>query len=168
MTAATRDDARSRTTEVRSVEVDEPRLSPELNAELTDELREVVGEDSVWVPRDRVHPSQGDAVEHPGVRGMRVPRNWIVSQVAATWVIVGLIALITVVSGAGAWWVMGAAVLGLLVTMGLLIRTAFRMMANPERPAATTVARMEAEGVRDPERHFSDLVSEFTAGAKPR
>jgi hypothetical protein len=33
---------------------------------------------------------------------------------------------------------------------------------NQERPSATTVAALEEDGVGNPERHFSELVEEFT------
>jgi hypothetical protein len=44
----------------------------------------------------------------------------------------------------------------------LVVAMIIKMTSNPERPAPTTVAAMEAEGVDDPEQLFSDVVAEFT------
>jgi hypothetical protein len=62
----------------------------------------------------------------------------------------------------GQWWILPVVfvVLG-LVTAGV-VATVLTMLSNRERPSATTVAALEEDGVGDPERHFSELVKEFT------
>jgi len=62
----------------------------------------------------------------------------------------------------GQWWILPLVfvVLG-LVTAGV-VTTVLTMLSNRERPSPTTVAALEEDGVGDPERHFSELVKEFT------
>jgi hypothetical protein len=62
----------------------------------------------------------------------------------------------------GQWWILPVAFVVLGVVTAAVVATVLRMTSNQERPSATTVAALEEEGVGDPERHFSELVKEFT------
>jgi len=150
--------ARSGELEERAVNVSEPGLSDEANDLLTREVREVIGRDHVLVPRDRPHASQ---TEPP--RGSRLltalhDNRLIVAMFGAAALVIGAVLALLI----GAWWVLplGAVIL-LLATYGVL-SVIYSVESESEEPSATTVALLEEEGVRDPERLFSDLVEEFT------
>jgi hypothetical protein len=60
------------------------------------------------------------------------------------------------------WWILVGAFVVLIVVLAAMIATVLRMTSNQERPSPITVAALEEDGVGDPERHFSELVKEFT------
>jgi hypothetical protein len=148
--------------ERRAVEVHEPGLSASTNAQLTDELRDVIGADEVEIPADRAHPSTGEHVEHRRSLPLPfpLPNNFIVAQGGLALVVVGAIAALAVVIHR--WWTLVLALLVLGAMTYLVVAMIIKMTSNPERPDATTVAAMEQEGVDDPEQLFSDVVAEFT------
>jgi hypothetical protein len=146
--------------ERREVKVDEPELSPRTNERLTAELREVVGDDQVAVPADRPRPSRGESSAEPGHRltAELKPNRFIVAMIGGSFLVIAAIVALAI----GQWWVLVGAFLVLVVVLGAVIATVLRMTSNQERPSATTVAALEEDGVSDPERHFSELVKEFT------
>jgi hypothetical protein len=148
--------------EQRAVEVHEPGLSASTNAQLTDELREVVGAEEVEVPIDRPHPSSGDQIEHRRTLPLPfpLPNNFVVAQGGLALVVIGAIVALAVVTHQ--WWTLALAFLVLGAMTYVVIAMIIKMTSNPERPEPTTVAAMEQEGVDDPEQLFSDLVGEFT------
>jgi hypothetical protein len=149
--------------ERRNVEVHDPGLSASTNAQLTDEVREVIGADEVEVPGDRPHPAAGEHVEHQRSLPLPfpLPNNFVVAQGGLALVVVGAIAALAVV--VHRWWTLVLAVLVLAAMTYLVVAMIIKMTSNPERPQPTTVAAMEQEGVDDPEQLFSDLVAEFTS-----
>jgi hypothetical protein len=146
--------------ERREVTVDEPELSPQTNERLAAEVREVIGDDHATVPTDRPHPSQGDASPRPGHRltAELKPNRFIIAMIGGSFVVIAAIVALAV----GQWWILVGAFIVLIVVLAAMIATVLRMTSNPERPSATTVAALEEDGVGDPERHFSELVKEFT------
>ena len=145
-------------TELRDVRVDEPQLSDSTNRLLTRDLQQVIGAERVEVPADRPHPSKGDRPKRHGPLGLPLPRNFIVTQAGAGALVFGaIVALIT-----RDWWLLPPAVIVLGLVTWVVVAVVLRMTANPERPAPSTVAAMEEDGIQDPERHFSDIVAEFT------
>jgi hypothetical protein len=61
----------------------------------------------------------------------------------------------------GSWWWLAAAVgIHLLASLAVFAGLV-SLLSEPERPAPETVARLEDEGVPDPERVFNELVDEF-------
>ena len=146
--------------ERREVRVDEPLLSRETNERLTAEVREAVGDDYVTVPKDRARPSRGDSSAQPGNRltAELEPNRFIMAMIGGSSLVVAAILALAI----GQWWILPVVfvVLG-LVTAGV-VTFVLKMMSNRERPSATTVAALEEDGVGDPERHFSELVKEFT------
>ena len=149
--------------ERRAVEVHEPGLSDATNAQLTDEVREVIGADEVEIPVDRPHASSGEHVEHR--RSLPVPfplpNNFVVAQGGLALVVIGAIVALAVV--VHRWWTLALALIVLGAMTYLVVAMIIKMTSNPERPGPTTVAAMEEEGVDDPEQLFSDVVAEFTA-----
>jgi hypothetical protein len=146
--------------ERREVTVDEPELSPQTNDLLTAEVREVVGDDHVTVPADRSRPSRGEASPQPTHRLVAElkPNRFIIAMIGGSFVVIAAIVALAV----GSWWILVGAFLVLIVVLAAMIATVLRMTSNSERPSATTVAALEEDGVGDPERHFSELVKEFT------
>ena len=63
-------------------------------------------------------------------------------------------ALLSVLSGS--WWLLGAAVLVLLGVAFFVVRTVLSLLADVDAPSPTERARLEARGVRDPERRLNE------------
>ena len=147
--------------EQREVTIDEPRLSPAVNAALTDEVRDAIGRRRVDVPADRPHVSLGETSGRNRL-GWR-PDQFMFVMVGAAGLVVGAIVALLL----DHWWVLAPVVLVLwLVTYGV-VAMIMRMTAISEHPSPETVAAMEDDGVADPERHFDDLVREFTPDPVP-
>jgi hypothetical protein len=146
--------------ERREVRVDQSKLSPRTNDLLTAEVREVVGDDHVTVPADRPRPSRGEASPEAGGRltAELKPNRFIIAMIGGSFVVIAAIVALAI----GQWWILVGAFLVLIVVLAAMIATVLRMTSNQERPSATTVAALEEDGVGDPERHFSELVKEFT------
>ena len=146
--------------ERREVKVDEPELSPRTNERLTAEVRDVVGDDRVTVPANRPRPSRGGSSAEPGRRltAELKPNRFIVAMIGGSFLVIAAIVALAI----GQWWILVGAFLVLVVVLGAMVATILRMTSNQERPSATTVAALEEDGVGDPERHFSELVKEFT------
>jgi hypothetical protein len=146
--------------ERREVKVDEPELSPRTNERLTAEVREVVGDDQVTVPADRPRPSRGESTAAPGRRltAELKPNRFIMAMIGGSFLVIAAIVALAI----GQWWILVGAFLVLVVVLAAMVATVLRMTSSQERPSATTVAALEEDGVGDPERHFSELVKEFT------
>jgi hypothetical protein len=145
--------------EQREVRSEDPSLSPETNARLTEELRDVVGADTVTVPKDRPHASRGEHPEQHGFAAyMNIHRFQLLRSTAIMLTFGGIVALIT-----RTWWVLpltaGIHALGtMLVTM-----TIIRMTTISEHPAPDVGAALAEEGISNPDEHFSRMVEEFRA-----
>jgi hypothetical protein len=146
--------------ERREVTVDEPDLSRQTNERLTAEVREVVGDDHVTVPADRPRPSHGEAAVQPGrpLAAALKPNRFIMAMIGGSALVIAAIVALVI----GQWWILPVTFVVLGVVTAAVVATVLRMTSNQERPSATTVAALEEDGVGDPERHFSELVKEFT------
>src|SRR5947209_9891776 len=147
-----------RSTESRIVEVTEPELPPEANAQLTHEVREVVGTDRVEVPSDRPHPSRGEDVPRRGMLAyLGAQRPMLLGTLAGALVIGAIIALIT-----RTWWILplaaGLHALGTMTVVAIIIR----MTTTVEHPSPELAATMSDQGIRNPDEHFTRLIDEFT------
>lgn len=144
--------------EPRDVRLDDPSLSDAANRLVTDELRDVVGADRVEVPTDAPRRER----ERHGGRGtlattLQANRPILLITGAMLLVVAAIVALAT-----GAWWVLPLVLVvhavGTLVVIGLV----GRMTTQVEHLDPDTAARLEAEGVADPDELLSELVDEFT------
>jgi hypothetical protein len=147
-------DDRSERREVRS---DDPSLSSEANRILTDELRQVTGRDAVDVPVGRAH---ADSASHGG-------RSRVLVGISDNRVMFGSLFLIAVVVGVilslttGSWWFLPLAFgVGLLATVAVAALI-IDVTTETEHVSPTASARLEDEGVEEPDRVFSDLVAEY-------
>jgi hypothetical protein len=148
----------------RDVRSDDPTLSPEANRLLTDELREVVGSDQVEVPASTPDRSDDPHGKHsPLVATLMTNRILFVISLLALVTIGVILSLAT-----GSWWALVAAC-GIHAVGTLLTATAaIRMTTEVEHVDPTTAARLEAEGVGDPDRVLSDLVEDFAGAQQAR
>jgi hypothetical protein len=145
-------------TEEREVRADDPALSPETNARLTEELRETIGADRVRVPADRPHVSRGEESRRQrgalGYLGMH--RFVLVRNASIFLTFAAVLALAT-----GSWWILPlAAGVHALGTMAVTL-TAIRMTTITEHPAPEVSAALAEEGVSSPDERFSEMVDEF-------
>ena len=140
---------------------EDPSLSPEANRLLTEELREVVGQEEVEVPAGTPRRTAEARGGHSRfVATLTTHRQILVVSLLAALVIGGIVALAT-----GAWWAVVVA-LGLHALGTMLAATAaVQLTTEVEHVAPETAARLEDEGVADPDRALTDLVEDF-AGAQ--
>jgi hypothetical protein len=141
--------------ERRKVVVDEPGLSDETNRALTEEVREAVGSDEVRVPRDR--PRAHAPRQRSGFAATLSANRLILIISFLTLLVVG--AVLALVTGSW-WWLVVPLVVHAIATIVLGIGIV-HATTQAEKPDPSTVARMEDEGVPDPEGTFNELVDEY-------
>jgi hypothetical protein len=149
-------------TERRFVRSDDPNLSAEANAALTEELQQAIGAEHASIPADTPDPAaaerSGDSAATATVASMRP--LFIVTLLAAL-TVGAVIALST-----GSWWALVVAVgVHALGTM-VVASGAIQLTTQIEHASPQTSARLEEEGVADPDRVLSDLVEEYTGEAE--
>lgn len=147
-------------TERRFVRSEDPELTPEANRLLTGELREVVGRDVVEVPRDTPRRAQeAHATHSPLVATLVSNRPLIIVTLLTALVVGGIISLAT------GWYVAVLLAVALHALATLLVAAgAIQLTTQVEHLAPETAARLEQEGVADPDRVLGQLVEDF-AGA---
>jgi hypothetical protein len=149
-------------TERRFVRSDDPNLSAEANAALTEELQQAVGTQSVSMPADAPDPATaeraGDSASKATAVSLR-PLFIVTLLVALT---VGAVITLTT----GSWWALvGALAVHALGTM-VVGSGAIQLTTQTEHASPETTTRLEQEGVADPDRVLSDLVEEYTGQAE--
>jgi hypothetical protein len=147
-----------RETERRFVRSDDPQLTPEANRLLTEEVQAVVGAEEVVVPKgtpDRSQEPHGR--RSPWVANLVANRQLIIVTLAMALVVGGIIGLTT-----GAYWAVVVALA--LHAVGTLIVTtgAIQLTTQTEHVGPEVAARLEEEGVSDPDRVLTELVEDFT------
>jgi hypothetical protein len=149
-------------TERRFVRSDDPNLSAEANAALTEELQQAIGAEQVSMPADAPDPAtaerSGDSAATATVASMRP--LFIVTLLAAL-TVGAVIALST-----GSWWALVVAVGVHAVATMVVASGAIQLTTQIEHASPQTTARLEEEGVADPDRVLSDLVEEYTGEAE--
>jgi hypothetical protein len=148
-------------TERRAVRSEDPSLSPEANRLLTEELRAVVGRDDVEVAADAPRRTEERHGTHSRfVATLLSHRQILLVTLLAAIVVGGIVSLST-----GAYWAVLVAVgLHAFGTM-VVVAGAVQLTTEVEHVAPETAARLEAEGVADPDRVLTELVEDF-AGAE--
>jgi hypothetical protein len=148
-------------TERRFVRSEDPSLTPEANRLLTDELREVVGRDEVEVPAGTPRRAEDPHANHSSLVTTIVSNRAIVIVTFFAAIVVGAIATLATGSYLAVLIAVGLHALGtMLVAAG-----AVQLTTQVEHVAPETAARLEQEGVADPDRVLSQLVEDF-AGAE--
>ncbi|MBB4660612.1 hypothetical protein [Conexibacter arvalis] len=145
----------------RRVRSADPSLTPEANRLLTDELREVVGAEEVEVPAAAAD-GRGEAHGGHGRLLTAILANRVLFSISfAALVTVGVIlSLIT-----GTWWALVVACAVHATGTLLIAGFAIHMTTEVEHVDPTTAARLEDEGVGDPDRVLTELTEQF-AGAE--
>lgn len=144
--------------EEREVRAEDPQLSAETNARLTEELRETLGTDRVRVPADRPCASQGEESERRqgGLAYLGMHRFALLRSAAILLTFAAVLSLIT-----NNWWLLAlAAGVHAVATMTVAL-TAVRMTTITEHPAPEVAAAMAEDGVSSPDERFSEMVDEF-------
>jgi hypothetical protein len=138
----------------------DPSLSPEANRIVTGELREAVGDEAVDAPANR--PS-APRQRHGGRSGLAV--TFSANRLAAS---IGLLSTLVIAAvlllTTGSWWFLALAVVVLLLAMIVVVFGTLQMTTETEHLSPTAAARLEAEGVADPDAAFSDLVEDVAPG----
>lgn len=145
-------------TQRREVRVEDPSLSDEANRILTEELRAVVGRDAVELPvaRERVE------------RARHGRRSGALVAVSANRLALGMTFLAALVVGAilslatGSWWFLLLPLAAHAVATIAVVLGALQLTTETEHLSPGAAARLEDEGVPDPDALFSDLVEEFS------
>ena len=154
--------ARDQQTEQRFVRSEDPNLSDEANAALTEEVQQALGTDRVELPAGAEDPAtaqrSGDSRIKANAASMRP--IFIVTFLAAL-TVGGIIALAT-----GSWIALVIAVgIHALGTM-VVASGAIQLTTETEHASPQTTALLEEEGVADPDRVLSDLVEDYSGGAE--
>jgi hypothetical protein len=145
-------------TEVREGRAEDPDLSPETNALLTRELREVVGSDRLRVPADRPHATRGEVPERLTAAAYLSQHRF--QLIRATSIVLTFGAIISLITND--WWLLPvAAGVHALGTMTVTL-TIIRMTSQIEHPSPELAAAMAEEGVSSPDERFSQMVAEFS------
>jgi hypothetical protein len=149
-------------TERRFVRSEDPNLSAEANAALTEELQQAIGAEQVSMPADAPDPASaersGDSAATATVASIR-PLFFVTLLAALT--VGAVIALST-----GSWWALVVAVAVHAVGTMVVASGAIQLTTQIEHASPQTTARLEEEGVADPDRVLSDLVEEYTGEAE--
>ena len=150
-------DQTSQQSERRAVASEDPSLSPRANELLTHELREAIGTDEVVVPKDvpdRSH--ERHATHSPFVATLTANRPILIVTFLVAVVLGGVVALAT----EQYWAVVVAAALHAIGTLAVTAG-AIALTTNIEHVDPAVAARLEEEGVADPDRVLSELVEDF-------
>jgi hypothetical protein len=151
-------------TEEREVRSDNPDLSPEANRLLTEELREAVGADRVRVPAGSPPPRADRArVRSPLVATLTANRPLILVTLLVALVVGAAVSLTT-----GNWWSVVAVVAAHAVGTLVVATAAIQLTTQTEHASPEVAARLEEEGVADPDRVLSDLVEDFAPSVATR
>lgn len=154
-------DNRGQQTERRSVRSEDPSLSDTANELLTQELQEAVGAEEVEIPKDMPDRSDDAHGRHsPFVATLTANRPIVIVTFLVALVVGGIVALVT----DQYWAVVVALALHAVGTLAVAVG-AIALTTDTEHVDPTVAARLEEEGVADPDRVLSDLVEDF-AGAR--
>jgi hypothetical protein len=138
----------------------DPSISPEANRILTGELREAVGDEAVDAPANRPSATRQ---RHGGRSGLAV--TFAANRLAAS---IGLLSTLVIAAvlllTTRLWWLLALVVVVLLLAMIVVVFVTLQMTTETEHLSPTAAARLEAEGVADPDAAFSDLVEDVAPG----
>jgi hypothetical protein len=146
----------------KDVVVDDPSLSPEANRALTEEVREAVGGEKVRVPEHRPPRRMGGG-------GSRLGATLANHRLTIAITFLVLVCAGVIVSlETGSWWLLLAAVGVHAAGTFAVALAALQATTDVEKPAPETVARLEDEGVSNPEGRVNDLVEDFGGAGAAR
>jgi hypothetical protein len=142
----------------REVRAEDPNLSRTANQLLTDELRDAIGTDEVSLPEDRARDAGRISTRtHRSLVTQLLVNRMLVGITFAMLVVVGVIASLATDS----WWALVAAVGVHAIGTFLVLSFTLQISSEVEHVSPTTAARLEDEGVGDPDRALSDLIEQY-------
>jgi lysylphosphatidylglycerol synthetase-like protein (DUF2156 family) len=142
----------------REVVADDANLSRTANQLLTEELRDAIGTDEVSLPEDRARDAgRVGTREHRSLVTQLVVNRMLVGITFAMLVVVGVTASLAT----GSWWALVGAVAVHAVATFLVLSFTLQVTSEVEHVAPTTAARLEDEGVADPDQALSDLIEQY-------
>ncbi|HEU4973733.1 MAG TPA: hypothetical protein VFT50_01490 [Baekduia sp.] len=147
-------------TERRVVRSEDPSLSPEANRLLTEEARAAIGRDEVEVPAGAPRHSRE---RHAGRAPLGDNRPLLYVTLAAAIVVGGIIALVT----RQGWVLIAALALHALGTL-LVIGGVVQLTTETEHADPEVAARLQQEGVGDPDRALTEIVEDYTGAQTAR
>ena len=131
---------------------------------VTEELQETLHASSTRLGDDAPTYERERHGTHSPVVSLLVANRFVLISTLLILLVVGIVASIAI----GSWWALAAALivhaLGTLVTVSV----ALRMTTETEHPSPEVAARLEDEGVGDPDALFTELVEEFSSSDGPR
>lgn len=142
----------------RTVESKDPSLSAEANQLLTDELRAVIGSDSVQVPQDWPDHRTDRHATHSSFGASAILLRVFISIVGLMLAMTVLIGLIATTSS---WLLVGIATALFLPATYVIASMVLRTFDEFEHVDPEVAAVLSAEGMGDPDRTFTDLVHDF-------
>ncbi len=143
--------------QTRPVVSEDPSLSPEANRMLTDELRQVIGSDTVETsPQAPRHSREAHGTTPRGLVPLFNLRIELVLTIFILAVSFGVFALAT-----DNWWLLIALMLLLLVGAAAVVFTTASMTGQNEHVSPTVAARLEEEGVSDPDQVLTELAEDY-------
>jgi hypothetical protein len=143
--------------ERREVRVQDPSLTPEANRILTEELRQVVGSETVDVPVGRRHVEREPHAVRSGPVVDLIGNRLALGMTFLTAVVVGVIVSLAT----GSWWFLLLALAAHGLATLVVVAGVLQMTSQTEHLSPGAVARLEAEGVGDPDAVFTELVREY-------
>ncbi len=143
--------------ERREVRSQDPSLSPEANRILTEELRQAVGRDAVEVPAARAHAEREPHGGHGALAVVWNEHRLPAAMGLLSVLVFGAILALTT----GSWWFLALAVALDLLSLVAVAGFALRMTTHTEHASPSATARLQEEGVEDPDALLSDLVEEY-------
>jgi hypothetical protein len=139
----------------REVKSQDPDLSPQANRILTEEARAAVGSDHARVPAGR---GRADAGAQRGTFGAAVSSN-------RPFVLISFMVLVAagavVWLATGKWWALLIALAVHFVTTIVVVGGILKMTTDTEHVSPEAAARLEDEGVTNPDGRLTELVEEF-------
>jgi hypothetical protein len=142
----------------RRVGSEDPSLSDEANRLLSDEVRAIVGRDEVDVPASRRDPAHERHATHSSFVADLIAER--IAYVFTALIALVVLAIVAIVTGS-TLALIGAIVVLVIATVAVVVEIS-RLAGETEHLGPDASARLEEEGVGDPDRVLTDLVKEFT------
>ena len=142
----------------RDVRSEDPGLSPEANRLLTEELREILGADRVEVPVDVPVPAT-----HPNATAFLAANRLLFVVIFLAGLVIG--AIVGLATGSG-WALVVALVVDACAT-AIVAFGAILLATEVEHVSPSRAARLEREGVRDPDEKLTELVARYAGARRP-
>lgn len=142
----------------RVVQSTDPSLSDEANRRLTQELRQVIGRDSVELPNGRADHRSDRHATHSSLMAAAIALKF---EILLVGLVVAMTVLIALALTTGSSWLTGVALVLLLPAVWIIAASVMKLFGEHEHLDPETVALLSAEGVGDPDHYFNELVHDF-------